>query len=185
MSTRERWVVYPLIFLTLGIVMRDKVFPPGRLQTNEFTAGRIHCGQLQVDQVASAGGIAVQRLECGGELAAGKLHCTELRVDTVITAAGLAARGIRCGEFVVEGPNGRPTVIARTDPTTKGGAIITFSSAGVPLIVLQPTDSGGVVFASDMKRVSSIVREKPKAPPTPAPKEGSKQPEKAPDKANK
>jgi len=154
MSTRERWIVYPLLFLTLGIVMRDKVMPLARFQASEVAAGRIRCNQLQVDQVVSAGGLVVQ--------------------------------GIQCGELLVGGPNGRPTVLVGTDAKTKGGVIETLSPAGAPLVVLQPTDSGGVVAASDFKKISSVARpEKPKTPSTPAPKAPSKEPEKAPAKASK
>ena len=88
MSTRERWIVYPLLFLTLGIVMRDKVFPQRHFQANDVTAERIHCGQLQVEQVASAGGIAVRRLQCSDEMAAGKIRCGQLQVDGGVAAGG-------------------------------------------------------------------------------------------------
>jgi hypothetical protein len=165
MSTRERWIVYPLLFLTLGIVMRDKIIPRGHLQTNEVTAERIHCGRLQVDQVASAGGIAVGSLQCGQELVAGKL---------------------RCGELVIVGPNGRSTVVVGTDSKTKGGSIATLSPNGVPLVLLQPTDSGGVIFASDVKRITGVApHQNPKAPTPPTPKKPSKESEKAPVKPSK
>ena len=65
MSSRERWIVYPLLFLTFGIVMRDKIVPQAQFQSAEIAAGRIRCGQLKVDQVAVAGRIAVRSLECG------------------------------------------------------------------------------------------------------------------------
>jgi hypothetical protein len=134
MSTRERWIVYPLLFLTLGIAMRDRPVSQGHFRQNELRAGRLHCDELLVD-----------------------------------------------------GPNGRPTVIARTDPTTKGGSIITLSAAGVPLVLLQPGDSGGVVLASDFVhlRLTGVAPQKPKTPATPVPKKPSKTPEKTPAKANK
>jgi len=183
MSTRERWIVYPLLFLTLGIVMRDKFFPAARFQAHEVAARQIHCDQLQVDLV-SAGGLAVRSIQCGEEVAARKIHCNQLQVDQVVSAGGLAVRGIQCGELAVGGPNGRPTVIVGTDPKTKGGVIETLSSAGAPLVLLQSTDSGGVVVASDYKRISSVAPpEKPKTPPSP--KQPSKEPEKAPAKASK
>ncbi|MFZ1933378.1 MAG: hypothetical protein WCB27_24320 [Thermoguttaceae bacterium] len=152
MSTRERWVVYPLLFLTLGIVMRDKFAPSGHFQANEVTAAKLRCGELQVDKAI---------------------------------AGGFAARDIQCRELLIAGPNGRPTVVAATDPKTKEGLIITLSAAGVPLIRLQPTDSGGVVFASDFRQVTGVVYEKPKTPATPTPKQRSKESEKAPAKAAK
>ena len=56
MSTRERWIVYPLLFMTLGIALRDKVIPPAHLGNlgMQFEAGaimtpRIHCNELWVN----------------------------------------------------------------------------------------------------------------------------------------
>ena len=181
MSTRERWIVYPLLLLTLGIVIRDKILPQGHFQANEVAAGRIHCGQLQVDQIVE--GIAVRNLRGGEEFAAGKIHCTQLQVDRVITAGGLAARGIQCGELVITGQDGRPTVVAGTDPKTKGGLITTLSPAGAPLVLLQPTDSGGVVRAAQVIQGKAAFPEKPKTKSTPSPKESSKNAGKAPAKA--
>jgi hypothetical protein len=58
MSTRERWIVYPLLFMTLGIAMRDKVIPPVRLgslglllQAGDTVSQRIRCRELQVERV--------------------------------------------------------------------------------------------------------------------------------------
>jgi hypothetical protein len=51
MSTRERWIVYPILFLTLGIAMRDKVVPPKSLQARAITTPRLRCNELQVGQI--------------------------------------------------------------------------------------------------------------------------------------
>ncbi len=47
MTTRERWIVYPLLFLSLGIALRDKVMPP--MHTNSFplTAQRIEAETIR------------------------------------------------------------------------------------------------------------------------------------------
>ncbi len=182
MSTRERWIVYPLLLLTLGIVLRDKIVPQGHFQANEIAAGRIHCGQLQVDQLVD--GLAVRNLRCGEEFAAGRIHCTQLQVDQVIAAGGLAARGIRCGELVISGQNGRPTVVVATD-VKKGGVIQTFSPTGVPLVLVQPTDAGGIVVASAFVKSTITPPSTPKTPSTPKPKSPSKEPERPPAKAGK
>jgi hypothetical protein len=161
MSTRERWIVYPLLFLTLGIVMRDKmvemVHPVARLSNGEFAAEKIRCNQLQVDQI----------------------DCSRLHVDQAMNR--LAVQGIECGELLVGGPNGRPTVVIGAD-VKNGGVIRTFSPTGVPLVLLQPTDAGGVVVASAFIR---SVKPPQNTPATPAPKSPSKEPEKAPVKASK
>jgi hypothetical protein len=50
MSTRERWIVYPLLFLTLGIALRDKIVPPD-LKPLSVDADAIRCRDLDVDTV--------------------------------------------------------------------------------------------------------------------------------------
>jgi hypothetical protein len=58
MSLRERWIVYPLLFLTLGIALRDKVIPPAHsgnfnmnLKAGSVVAPRIQCSELVCDQM--------------------------------------------------------------------------------------------------------------------------------------
>ncbi|MBN1396042.1 MAG: hypothetical protein JW959_13550 [Pirellulales bacterium] len=48
MSTRERWIVYPLLFLTLGIAVRNYFLPTGRLAVGDLRAERISCGEMVV-----------------------------------------------------------------------------------------------------------------------------------------
>ena len=177
MSTRERWIVYPLLLLTLGIVMRDKILPQRHLQASDITAERIHCGQLQVDQVASAGGIAVRRLQCSDEMAAGKIRCGQLQVDGGVAAGGFAVRS--------DQPNGLPTVLIGTEARTHGGIIQTMSPTGMPLVLLLPTDSGGVVRASQVVQGKAAFPEKPNTQSDPVPKKPAKDRKNAPAKAGK
>jgi hypothetical protein len=52
MTTRERWIVYPLLFLALGIVVRDKLIPPihKTVVSQEIRAGSIRCGDIKADR---------------------------------------------------------------------------------------------------------------------------------------
>ncbi len=43
MSTRERWIVYPLLFLALGSAVRDKLI--GRLEIGQVICDRLESGQ--------------------------------------------------------------------------------------------------------------------------------------------
>ncbi len=45
MSTRERWIVYPLLFLTLGVALRDKF--TGRLRIGQVICDRLESGQSE------------------------------------------------------------------------------------------------------------------------------------------
>jgi hypothetical protein len=171
MSTRERWIVYPLLFLTLGIALRDKIIRPARIKVDEIAAGQIRCNQLQVDQ------------ELGAKLAT----CTQLQTDQVgcnrlQVVAGIVVRSILCGEFAVGGSNGRPTVVIGTDPKTKGGVVETLASAGTPLVRLESTDSGGIVRADAVlpwerkKNAGNAPPEQPQTRPAPSPKQPAKGP---------
>jgi len=50
MSTRERWIVYPILFMTLGIALRDKVVPP-QLRPLSVKSPEIRCDQLEADRI--------------------------------------------------------------------------------------------------------------------------------------
>jgi hypothetical protein len=103
MSTRERWIVYPLLFLALGAALRDKML-------NKIEVSRLQCDWLQVNGLATCEGQSV------------------------------------CRELIVAGPTGRPAVVAGTNPQLGNGGIIrTFTSNGLPLVQVAPSEVGGVV----------------------------------------
>ena len=174
MSTRERWIVYPLLFLALGLALRDKILPASHMLVGEIAAGQIRCNQFQADRAAC------------NQLQAEQAVCNRVQSDQVIckrlgATGGIATGNVQCGELMVVGSNGRPTVLVGTDTTTKGGLITTLSRTGAPLVLLRPTESGGVVEAADVKRIA-VSPEKSNTPPDSVPKEPSKEPEKTPAK---
>jgi len=48
MSSRERWTVYPLLFLAIGLALRAVALPPERLEIDTLEAGRVFCGEIVV-----------------------------------------------------------------------------------------------------------------------------------------
>jgi hypothetical protein len=58
MTTRERWTVYPLVFLSLGLSMRAVLVPHGefdtarvgRLEADVIEAARVICRELVEEQ---------------------------------------------------------------------------------------------------------------------------------------
>jgi hypothetical protein len=110
-------------------------------------------------------------------MAAGKIRCGQLHVDGGVAAGGFAVRS--------DQPNGPPTVLIGTEARTHGGIIQTMSPAGAPLVLLQPTDSGGVVRASQVVQGKAAFLEKPKTQSVPSPKKPAKEPEEAPAKPGK
>ena len=47
MSQRERWMVYPLLFLALGVSLRDKLIPP-QVRALSVESISVRCAQLEV-----------------------------------------------------------------------------------------------------------------------------------------
>jgi hypothetical protein len=151
MSTRERWIVYPLIFLTLGIAMRDKVVPPPQIRVPEIAANRIHCNQLQVDLLQVNQAAVCKRLESK---------------DGIVTST------IVCFDGMIIGPKGRPMVIAGVDSKTKNGVIQLLSSSAMSLVRLQASDEGENVLTREVKKKKSD--EAPAKPPQKTPPDSPK-----------
>ena len=67
MSDRERWIVYPLLFLSLGMSWHDKV-------TEEFHIKQIRCNRLRCEELIVVGGddkpqVVLQSTKAGGNKA--------------------------------------------------------------------------------------------------------------------
>ncbi len=136
MSSRERWIVYPLLFLTLGIVMRDKVWPQSHFQAIGVTAENV-----DAYREISARTIRCSRLEVG------QVQCRELSVgagkgnDAI--RLGVAADGD--GLLQLAGKNGRPVVILGADESGETGMIELLDANSQPQVQLYSTSSGGKV----------------------------------------
>ncbi len=143
MSRRERWIVYPLLFMTLGIVMRDKVWPQTQFQAIGITAEdvdayrvisarTIRCDRLEVGQVQCRG-LSVGRLSVGGAK------------GTDAIRLGVAADGD--GLLQLAGKNGQPVVILGADESGESGMIELLDADSQPQVQLYSTPSGGKVKA--------------------------------------
>jgi hypothetical protein len=114
MSTRERWIVYPLLFLTFGIALRDKIIPPA------------HSGNLAMQFVAE-------------EIFAQRIHCNTLFVDGLkgrpVIIAGIDAK-TGAGAILTQTPDGFPQV--RLYSTETGGRIIAYELKKPPQSPINP-----------------------------------------------
>jgi hypothetical protein len=125
MSIRERWIVYPLLLLALGVALRDKFIPPTR-----FSAAEIRTSQLWADQIL-----------CGGPCKAANIATAQLQADQVFSGVS------NCGALVIKGPNDQTVAIVALDPISNTAMIETFSaSTGMPFARLQSTDKGKLVL---------------------------------------
>jgi hypothetical protein len=142
MSTRERWIVYPLLFMTLGIAMRDKVLPSSQ-DVLDLSAGEIRCDRLLANHVDGG------NLKCGVLAVAGSDGRECIRM-------GVAPN--RTGRLELCGNQGNVVAVLRADDQGKAGVLETFTAEGTPLVQLRSTEGGGVVWTIDReKRVLLVV----------------------------
>ena len=128
MTSRERWILYPLLFLTLGTVMRDKFFPftaPG-ISVREIHAQRIRCRYLDVDG----------EVECRAMAVSGPTGKEAARIG-VLTNGG--------GRLELRGNHGKIVAAAGSDDTGRSGLVETLDSDGRPQARLWSRECGGMV----------------------------------------
>lgn len=88
MNERERWIVYPLLFLALGVALRDELF-------DQTWSRNVVCEQLtlidsqdgspsQQVRIGSLGRAGEQGIAPGGELRVGMIRADTIRARTVI-----------------------------------------------------------------------------------------------------
>ena len=130
MSPRERWIVYPLIFLTLGIALRDKLLY--QVKTNEVEAQRVACGQVKTNDIEAQ-----------------RVACSQLVADQLVVKQTSHLHLVECQTLVVHAPTGKTVAVLGADADTNNGLIETFSSRGVPQVRIQSNEDSGVVTALD------------------------------------
>lgn len=132
MTTHERWILYPLLFLALGIAVRDKVYPPRQLAA--------------LEEVTVYGEVTANKIRCN-ELEVGKAEC---KVVTVTGPKGnegvrLGVTSNGAGRLEVCGTNGETVVAAGADRRGHSGVVQTLRGDGFPQVQLHSTDTGGVI----------------------------------------
>lgn len=140
MSTRERWIVYPLLFLTLGIAMRNQFLPTKRmgavdLRAGELTAQKIHCNSLTVDQDQTCANLTFGTAQ-GNRLDAGLVQS---QIAKFAQSQSL--------EFKIVDKKENSIIMMLEDPSKKSGTILTLRDNGTPQVQLLSTNDGGMVKA--------------------------------------
>jgi hypothetical protein len=146
MSTRERWIVYPLLFLTLGIALREKATYPHQFRAAEIAAQQIQC----------------ERLLAGGIL------CEQEQITQTARV-----RQIVCDSLVVNGPSGRPAIQLQS---AEGNGVITALDRQGNAMMMGYLDKGFGVFAQlpgtgVMVPLTQTWRFERKIPPPKSPRE--------------
>ena len=66
MTTRERWTVYPLLFLAIGLALRGVAVPPETFSAGMIEAARVTCGELVVASDDGTKLVHIGRVKGGG-----------------------------------------------------------------------------------------------------------------------
>lgn len=108
MSDRERWIVYPLLFLALGAALRDKV--THTVETGVVDADLIRCKAIMVGETVTR--TPIPRLP-GGTIAT---YSAQGRPQVIIgseTTLSGSKGELASGEITVHGFDGKPIIAMR------------------------------------------------------------------------
>jgi hypothetical protein len=143
MSDRERWIVYPLLFLTLGIAIRNQFLP-----TRMFGAMSLRAGEMSSQKIVCKEIVAEQakfdQVECG-QMQMDEALAKHIRVVGLAECVQLKAGETECQAMLIVNQEGKPVVMAVADKNTQAGAIQTMGSNGVPQVQIRATNTGGLV----------------------------------------
>ncbi len=133
MTNRERWIVYPLLFLTLGIGIRDKVAPPSpRFMRPGVNALNVRCLHLECQDLTVTGP--------NGE--------TRVRVGNTPNQAG---------QIEIYGSDHTMVMVAGADNTGRSGRVQTLAADATAQVSLHSTDRGGQVATFDRDDKTRVV----------------------------
>ncbi|MCE9554707.1 MAG: hypothetical protein K8T91_15225 [Planctomycetes bacterium] len=167
MTDRERWIVYPLLFLALGASLRDKFGGP-----ESIDATRIHCDELSATQIVIADPRDKQprivlKSVPGGSQESGTVAQTsgqiELldgskRVQTAMAHGAVITHGLKTQVIAVADPAGRTRVQIGTKlevaaqskdqaPATSGSVeLFGKDNSPLPIVRLAASPEGGFLF---------------------------------------
>ncbi|MBN2581001.1 MAG: hypothetical protein JXB10_18610 [Pirellulales bacterium] len=122
MSERERWIVYPLLFLALGVALRNQFFP-----TKRFGAIDLRAGEL-----------SAQRIRCNELVVEGKTKSQEIRFDkaggNMLKCGRIDGMLMECHALNVVSGKGKSLVMAGEDSKTHSGVFQVLNARGIPLL---------------------------------------------------
>jgi hypothetical protein len=163
MSTRERWTIYPLLFLALGAALRSKFtssFEVGSLASRRLDVAlvkgtRVEAATVTCENLVVLGPDNKPRIQLGSTPQ--KNGRVELYGrDGTVVAALTADPESGAGSLLMLTPSGKPTVMIRSDAL--GGIVESFSATtpGMPQVLLRVTPGGGLVTTVDREGKSII-----------------------------
>lgn len=154
MTTRDRWTVYPLLFLALGAALRSKI--TSTIDVESLASRRMEATQFQAAQV-TAKSILCDDLQINDKDGKPRVRLGTTRANT----AGIEIYG-RDGKILavltvdpetnlarlrLQTADGARQVVIGSD--NDGGIVETQSKTGQPRVLIHSTSSGGVVTTID------------------------------------
>ena len=141
MSNRERWIIYPLLFLSLGASMRTQLVP---------VFDRLFADNLQVKDVLEGNHIKGNNIQC---------HTLEVTESILVRDENGKARIVisdassRSGQIHILGPDGKSAIALGVSQKSGSGVIDVFDTAGkVRVQITSIQDGGGLAtFGADEK----------------------------------
>lgn len=134
MSERERWIVYPLVFLALGAAIRDKI--ARAVVTDDLHCKRIYCQDLvaggdvacyalrvvdpENEQSVLAGLESAQLRPAQGDEPSRRLGILKLNNQSVVVVLGIPVSG---STFAVPGPASQNVAPANSEPVDDAQAL--------------------------------------------------------------
>jgi hypothetical protein len=116
MSERERWIVYPLLFLTLGVSLRDKMIRP--------IEDEVRCRRLVVYD---------------------ENHRRVAEIAPMQVSVHGAKEAVHAGALRLLDPFGLPIVDVDYEGLNVTGSIDVFGPVNKPVVHIGASESGGVV----------------------------------------
>ncbi len=167
MSERERWTVYPLLFLTLGIALKDKLF--NEVNVRDIRCKSMVCSALVVDDPRAHGQV---------KLPTGTVQCKNLAAT-----AAVQTQNVVCKLLVVPDRQGKKQAVVSTNEA--GGFVeVVGNTNGVSTFLGNTDQVAGLMFIDPQGTVhprelfSPPIVPKPAAPEEPTPKDGADAPPK-------
>ena len=102
MTTRERWTVYPLLFLAIGLAMRAQSGTPdldGRLRCDVLEAASVICRELRVESADGPTLVHLGRVKGGG---GGRIEIRDARGNDSMAVGTRSGRSEGGVEFFEE-----------------------------------------------------------------------------------
>jgi hypothetical protein len=124
MNTRERWIVYPLVFLAMGLAMRNKVIPP-----SELLALRVKCHGLDANEIT-----------CNSFTVKGLGEKDVVRIMPMKNGSG---------RLEIRGKGGQNAIVLATDPSGQFGVVEMPDGKGNLQLLLQASPEGGRLTTLD------------------------------------